>query len=149
MLDGNIFDEIVADKKLKAHIKKLRRKGDIENLTTYKVIQQLEQTANKEKREALLKCCKDLTVEKPANVFLLGDTPLNKGRLSNGVDFEKAKGNSKDLEDAIIGVTSVDEDCFVTNDNQLRKRVQKQFPKVKCLDFRGFVKEIGYEKRDE
>ena len=125
------------------------RNGDIEILTTYKVIQQLEQTTNEETRKALLKCCKDLAVEKPANVFLLNDTPFKKGKLGDGANFKKAKGNSKDLEDAIIGVTSVDEDCFVTNDNQLRKRVQKQFPKVKCLDFQGFVKEIEYETRDE
>ena len=65
---------------------------------------------------------------------MLGFTRLGDGRLGDGIIFDKHKGTSQNMKDAVIADTvDLEATMFVSQDNRSRNRLGKLSPK--CISF--------------
>ena len=79
------------------------------------------------------------TEEVTDSVFVLGHTPLGEGSLGSGEVFNRHRGESKKISDAVIADTAAtDADVFVSNDKRARSRLKKIKPSCQAYDFDEF-----------
>lgn len=140
MFDTNSFDKLVEDLDVVINSDKKNR-----YYITYVQKQELDNipSIKKEKKDCLLKMVTILNIEQTlSSVFVLNSTPIGSGKLGDGKVFNELLNESgNNREDAIIGDTSVNENCtLVTNDNQLYNKMISYNYKV--LKFEEFLKQL-------
>ena len=126
------------------HVERLLKAADIRILTTYDVLHQLERTTDEERRCVLITVLQQIAEVIPSETTMLNITRLNEGRLGNGKDAIRIRGESEDIIDALIAEAGRRADFFVSADIDQRKRALRALPLENILDFPRFLIEIRY-----
>jgi rRNA-processing protein FCF1 len=139
MLDSCVYDELVADRDMRKALSAAIEEGSVAVLATHIQRDELTETPDEPKREALLECLHELAHTVPSSVFVLDHSRLDEARLGPFVDGEVFDGTFRTpregrqdgmpghTNDAIILDTSLAEGAvLVTNDEKRLMKVARK-----------------------
>lgn len=140
MLDTMIFDHVVADAPLFEAVKEAAEAGRITIVTTHVQEDQIAAIPDADKREAILRIPRSIV---PTTGFAMGVSRLGMAGLTNeetSATLERiGQRHLKTVKDALIAASASSRaDALVTEDNTLRKRIEREGLKVSLLTFEEF-----------
>ena len=134
LLDCNIYDQLEADETTRKRLASLVLQGKVRVIATPKVIDEL--------RASPFEGVPDwfpIDTE-PEAVFVLDHAYLDMARLGSGNVYERHRGDSNNIADAIIADSSVDlADIAVSEDRRFVRRLKEASAKCRAMDYGGFV----------
>ena len=134
IFDSNIFNKIDDLPQIKERIKKFVDSGEIIVI----IPSTIERELNKKPFYGVPNWFKTQIIGD--SVFILDYSHLDCDRLGNGNTYNKHKGNSTKIKDAIIADTANrDADIFVSDDKRCRERLKKMSD-CQSLTFIEFLK---------
>lgn len=125
MLDSNIFDKLIDDDEALKAAGTLVESGQVRLISTYLQRDEIERTADTERRSRLLSVpCEEV----PTYGIVAGYWRIGMARLSEAEPFETLQGgNVNHTEDALIAATArYERATFVTEDRTAASRSRKQ-----------------------
>jgi predicted nucleic acid-binding protein len=145
MLDTMIFDRIVADPAFTDEVREAAGSGSITIVTTHIQEDQITAIRDDEKREAILRIPRSVV---PTTGFAWDVSRLGMARLADdetNATLERiGQRHLPTVKDALIAASARDEaDALVTEDKDLRKRVQREGLEVSLLTFEEFRRHVS------
>lgn len=145
MLDTMIFDQIVADPSFADSLREAARSGSITIVTTHIQEDQIADIRDDEKREAISRIPRAVV---PTTGFALDVSRLGMARLADEVTsatIERiGRRHRRTVKDALIAATvPYEADAIVTEDETLRRRIQREGLNVTLLTFEEFRRRVS------